>query len=199
MSSNSVVLPEPFGPMTPTMVGDSTTKSASSENVTLRSEGAAGVALGQRLDAQERGSHSLDAEQALALRGVCHEVARGSMVNDDAEVHHVGAIRDRERALARSARRRGPRPLRSSGAGSSSSRPARPWAPAPGSARRTARDPGRRPARARSRPSASRRRTGSRTRDASGTRARRRSRSTPSRSSRESGSSCARWTGCAPR
>ena len=38
MSSNSVVLPEPFGPMTPTMVGVSTTKSASSEKVTLRSK-----------------------------------------------------------------------------------------------------------------------------------------------------------------
>ena len=36
INSNSVVFPEPFGPITPTIVGASTTKSASSENVTLR-------------------------------------------------------------------------------------------------------------------------------------------------------------------
>ena len=36
MSSKSVVLPEPFGPITPTISGASTTKSASRENVTSR-------------------------------------------------------------------------------------------------------------------------------------------------------------------
>jgi hypothetical protein len=35
ISSNSVVLPDPFGPITPTIAGASTTKSASSENVTV--------------------------------------------------------------------------------------------------------------------------------------------------------------------
>ena len=36
MSSNSVVLPEPFGPMTPTMPASGKAKSASSENVGRR-------------------------------------------------------------------------------------------------------------------------------------------------------------------
>jgi hypothetical protein len=56
MSSNSVVLPEPFGPRTPTIAGRVDAKSASSENVTSRRT-AARVALVTAFDVQQRAPH----------------------------------------------------------------------------------------------------------------------------------------------
>ena len=123
-----------------------------------------------------------------------------ALVHDAPCVHHVDAIGDVEHGAHVLIDDERADALGLAVNVSCASRPARPSARAPGSARRRARGPARRPARGRSTPSAARRPTCSRTRAAAGCAAPERSRSSPSvlygAKRRTFG---ARWRGCARR
>ncbi len=185
ISSNSVVLPEPFGPMTPTTAGSGTTKSARRRNVGGAIEEPARVDLAQVLDREQRRGLMAQIPRSRRRRAASRlSSAAGPSWTTVPLVEHIDAIRDRERERRRSARPAAPRRPRAGAGGSSPARRRRSSAPVPGSARRTAPVRGRRAARGRSPPSAFRRRKGSRTRAGAGSRAPRRSRRPPSGSTR---------------
>src|SRR5512134_916060 len=98
ISSKSVVLPDPFGPITPTIAGAATVNSASSENVGVRRSTPRAYTLRRPSTARSGAAIAdLDPEQPRPERRVVGERRGRSRVDDRAAIHDVAAVRHRER------------------------------------------------------------------------------------------------------